>query len=122
VEPTTTTEAPQRAGNGDSCLDLSPIYTAYTDEDDEDGNPIYAFCSFDFFTAEYDAYFGQSSIEVSTLTAELIKQCLQHLPGEDVYPELPACGITTFSEPLNDNFFLKRPKVHLDFIGTGLLP
>lgn len=105
-----------------SFRDLSPLYTAYTMEDDEDGNPIYSYSSFGFFTAEYRAYFGKSTSKTSTLTVEEIKEFLQPLPDDDVYPELPTSGITIFPGPIDDTIFLKKPKVHEDFIGTGLLP
>ncbi|CZT22192.1 uncharacterized protein RCC_08061 [Ramularia collo-cygni] len=106
-----------------SFRDLSPLYTAYTMEDDEDGNPIYMYSSFGFFTTEYAAYFGKSSSKPSTLTIEELKACLKPLPDDDVYPELPMSGITIFSGLVDDpKLFLKAPKVHEDFIGTGLLP
>jgi serine/threonine protein kinase len=38
-----------------------------------------------------------------------------------VYPQAP-WNITTFAEPISSDVFLKGPKLHADFIGTGLLP
>jgi serine/threonine protein kinase len=46
---------------------------------------------------------------------------LQRLPDKDVYPQAP-WNITTFAGPIGSNVFLKGPKLHTAFIGTGLLP
>jgi serine/threonine protein kinase len=105
-----------------SFRDLSPRYTAFAEEDDEYGNPIYLFSSFGFFTSEYEAYFGQSKSKVTALSVEEIKECLQRLPDDDVYPELPTSAVTTFWGPIDERLFLKRPKLNIVFIGTGLLP
>ncbi|CZT23697.1 uncharacterized protein RCC_09411 [Ramularia collo-cygni] len=105
-----------------SFRDLSPRYTAFAEQDDEDGNPIYLFSSFGFFTPEYDAYFGQSKSKVTTLSVEEIKGCLQRLPDDDVYPKIPTSAITTFWGPIDEKIFLKKPKLNIVFIGTGLLP
>jgi len=52
---------------------------------------------------------------------EHYRECLQRLPDEDVYPKAPS-DITVISPPIGKTLFLKRPKLHLDFLGTGLLP
>jgi hypothetical protein len=105
-----------------STRDLSPLCEAFTEEDDEDGNPIFVHSSFGFVTNEYIAYFGQSNLRKYELTARVIKDSLRLLPDEDVYPKVPS-NITVFSPPIDSNvFFLKRPKLNTAFIGTGLLP
>jgi len=48
-------------------------------------------------------------------------QSLQRLPDADVYPTAPP-DITVFSGPISERLYIKKPKLHLDFIGTGLLP
>jgi serine/threonine protein kinase len=55
------------------------------------------------------------------LTSKDIKESLELLPNEDVYPEAP-WNITTCTTPIDSNVFLKGPKLHTDFVGTGLLP
>jgi serine/threonine protein kinase len=105
----------------ESARDLSPLYEAFSDEDDEDGSPIFLYSSFGFVSDEYIAYFGQSELRKYDLTSKEIKQSLRRLPDEDVYPQAPS-GITTFAKPISNDVFLKGPKLHTAFIGTGLLP
>ncbi|KAK4608989.1 hypothetical protein CLAFUW4_14497 [Fulvia fulva] len=105
-----------------SFRDLSPRYTAFAEEDDEDGNPIYLFSSFGFFTPEYDVYFEKSKSKVTALSVEEIKECLQRLPDDDVYPEIPTSTVTTFWGPIDERLFLKRLELNIVFIGTALLP
>jgi len=102
-----------------STRDLSPLYEAFSEEDDEDGNPIFVYSSFGFITNEHIAYFGQSNLRKYQLTAKDIKESLKLLPDEDVYPKVPL-NITVFSTSIDSNVFLKRPKLNTAFIGTGL--
>lgn len=104
-----------------SVQDISPLYEAFSMDDDEDGNPIFQYSSFGFVSDEYIAYFGQSKLRKYDLTSKDIRESLQRLPDEDVYPQAPQ-DITTFTDPLSSDVFLKRPKLHEDFIGTRLLP
>lgn len=104
-----------------SARDLSPRYEAFSEEDDEDGNPIFLYSSFGYISDEYVAYFGQSNFRKCDLNQKIIRESLQRLPDEDVYPEAPS-NITVVSPPIDETLFLKRPKLHLDFLGTGLLP
>jgi serine/threonine protein kinase len=106
-----------------SARDLSPRYEAFSEEDDEHGNPIFLYSSFGYFTDEYIAYFGQSKLRKRDLTQKDIRESLKRLPDEDVYPEAPSnITVTVVSTPIDGNVFLKRPKLHLAFVGTGLLP
>ncbi|KAH8724168.1 serine/threonine-protein kinase-like protein [Phaeosphaeriaceae sp. PMI808] len=93
-----------------SAQDLSPRYEAFSEEDDKNSDPIFLYSSFGYITDEYIAYFGQSNL-----------RNLQRLPDEDVYPKAPS-SITAFSTLIDERFFIKRPKLHLDFLGTCLLP
>ena len=104
-----------------SARDLSPRYEAFSEEDDEYGNPIFLYSSFGYITDEYVAYFGQSKLRKRELTQKDIRESLKRLPDEDVYPEAPS-NITVVSTPIDGNVFLKRPKLHLAFVGTGILP
>lgn len=104
-----------------SARDLSPRYEAFSEDDDEDGNPIFLYSSFGYISDKYVAYFGQSNFRKSELDQKIIRESLQRLPDEDVYPEVPS-NITVVSASIDETFFLKKPKLHLDFIGTGLLP
>jgi hypothetical protein len=104
-----------------SVRDLSPRYEAFSEDDDEDGNPIFLYSSFGYITDEYVAYFGQSKLRRCELNQDTIRECLHRLPDEDVYPEAPS-DITVISLLVDETLFLKRPKLHLDFLGTGLLP
>ncbi|KAF1850103.1 serine/threonine-protein kinase-like protein [Cucurbitaria berberidis CBS 394.84] len=104
-----------------SARDLSPRYEAFAEEDDEDGNPIFLYSSFGYISDEYVAYFGQSNLRKCELNQKIIRESLQRLPDEDVYPEAPS-DITVVLPPIDETLFLKRPKLHLDFLGTGLLP
>ncbi|KAH7111045.1 serine/threonine-protein kinase-like protein [Dendryphion nanum] len=104
-----------------SVRDLSPLFEAFSEEDDEHGNPIFLYSSFGFITKEYIAYFGQSSLRKSELTPKEIKNCLKIVPDEDVYPTAPA-NVTVFATPLDSNVFFKGPKLNTAFLNTGLLP
>lgn len=55
-----------------SARDLSPLYEAFSEEDDEHGNPIFLFSSFGFITDEYVAYFGQSKRRKYVLTEKVL--------------------------------------------------
>jgi serine/threonine protein kinase len=46
---------------------------------------------------------------------------LELLPDEDVYPVAPI-DITPSTIPIDSKVFLKGPKLHTSFVGTGLLP
>lgn len=105
----------------ESARDLSPLYEAFSEEDDKNGNPIFLYSSFGFISNEYIAYFGKSKLRKYDLTSKDIRESLELLPDEDVYPKAPR-DITTSTIPIDSNVFLKRPKLHTDFIGTGLLP
>ncbi|KAF2789401.1 serine/threonine-protein kinase-like protein [Melanomma pulvis-pyrius CBS 109.77] len=104
-----------------SFRDLSPLYQIFSEEDDEHGNPVFLYSSFGHITDEYVAYFGQSSLRTRELTHETIRQSLQRLPDDDVYPKAPS-NMTVFSAPINENLLLKRPNLHLHYLGTGQLP
>ncbi|KAF2254812.1 serine/threonine-protein kinase-like protein [Trematosphaeria pertusa] len=104
-----------------SVRDLSPLYEAFSGEDDEHGNPIFLYSSFGFITNEYVAYFGQSNLRKYELTPKDIKDSLKLLPDEDVYPKAPS-NVTVFSTPIDSNVFLKGPKLNTAFKDTGLLP
>ncbi|KAF1992947.1 serine/threonine-protein kinase-like protein [Amniculicola lignicola CBS 123094] len=105
----------------ESARDLSPLYEAFSEEDDEHGNPIFLYSSFGFISDDFTAYFGKSKLRKYDLTSKDIKESLKLLPDEDVYPEAP-WDITTSAIPIDSNVFLKGPKLHTAFIGTGLLP
>jgi serine/threonine protein kinase len=104
-----------------SARDISPRYEAFSEDDDKDGNPIFLYSSFGHITDEYVAYFGQSKFRKCELNQKIIRESLQRLPDQDVYPEAPS-DITVISPPIDKTLFLKKPKLHLDFLGTGLLP
>lgn len=104
-----------------SVRDLSPLYEAFSEEDDDQGNPIFLYSSFGFITKEHNAYFGKSKLRKFDLTLKDIRESLELLPDEDVYPKAPS-NITNFAIPTSSNVFVKGPKLHLDFQGTGLLP
>ncbi|KAH8707151.1 serine/threonine-protein kinase-like protein [Phaeosphaeriaceae sp. PMI808] len=106
----------------ESARDLSPLYEAFSAEDDEDGNPKFLYSSFGFINEQYIAYFGTSALRKYDLTSRDIRESLQRLPDDDVYPKAP-WGITKFTSPIDTSrLFVKGPKLHTDFIGTGLLP
>ncbi|KAF2106474.1 serine/threonine-protein kinase-like protein, partial [Lophiotrema nucula] len=96
-------------------------YLKFSEEDDEHGNPIFLHSPFGFISNEFIAYFGLSKLRKYDLTSKDIKENLEQLPDNDVYP-LATCNIAGFSAPIDGNVFLKGPKLHIDFIGTGLLP
>jgi serine/threonine protein kinase len=104
-----------------SVRDLSPRYEAFSEEDDEHGNPIFLYSSFGYISDEHVAYFGQSNLRKCELDQKIIRESLQRLQDEDVYPKAPL-NITVVSTPIDETLFFKRPKLHLDFLGTGLLP
>ena len=104
-----------------SVRDLSPLYEAFSEEDDEHGNPVFLYSSFGFITDEYIVYFGKSKLGKYNLTPKDIKESLKLIPEDDVYPVAPS-NITTFSTPIDNNVFLKGPKLNVAFLGTGLLP
>jgi serine/threonine protein kinase len=104
-----------------SARDLSPLYETFSEEDDEKGNPIFLYSSFGFITNEHEAYFGKSKLRKFDLTPEDIGRSLERLPDEDVYPIAPS-KITNSAILASKSVFIKGPKLHLDFRGTGLLP
>lgn len=105
-----------------SARDLSPLYEAFSEEDDEDGNPIFLFSSFGFITDEYVVYFGQTNLRKYRLTAKYIKESLELISDDDIYPQVPPSKITIFSGSIDDTVFLKGPKLNTVFKGIGLLP
>ncbi|KAF2761047.1 serine/threonine-protein kinase-like protein [Pseudovirgaria hyperparasitica] len=105
----------------ESVRDLSPRYEAFSDEDDEYGNPIFLYSSFGYISDDYIAYFGESKLRKRDLSKKDIMESLQLLPDEDVYPLAPP-NVTVFATPVNSNVYVKGPKLHTDFIGTGMLP
>ncbi|RMZ73496.1 kinase-like domain [Pyrenophora seminiperda CCB06] len=105
----------------ESVRNVSPLYEAFTEEDDEHGNPIFSYSSYGYISDDFTAYFGQSNLRKYDLTSKEIKESLELLPDDDVYPKAP-WNITTFTLPINDKLFSKGPKLHEAFVGTGLLP
>ncbi|KAF1919703.1 serine/threonine-protein kinase-like protein [Ampelomyces quisqualis] len=105
----------------ESVRDLSPLYEAFSEEDDEHGNPIFLYSSFGFISDDFTAYFGRSKLRKYDLSSKDIEESLELLPDEDVYPEAP-WNITTSTRPIDSSVFPKGPKLHTVFIGTGLLP
>jgi hypothetical protein len=47
---------------GATLQDPNPLYEAFFEEDDEHGNPVFLFSSFGYFTQDFFAYFGMSSL------------------------------------------------------------
>jgi serine/threonine protein kinase len=106
---------------GVTLQDLNPLYEAFSEENDEHGNPVFLFSSFGYTTQDFFAYFGTSSLRKYGLTPSVIKESLKPLPDDDVYPKIQP-GITIVSPPVNSEFFVKAPKLNASFRGTGLLP
>ena len=104
----------------ESVRDISPLYEAFSEEDDEHGNPIFLYSSYGYIGDDFTAYIRRSKLRKYDLTSKNIKESLQLLPDEDVYPEAPR-SITTYTAPIDNSVFLKDPKLHTAFIGTGLL-
>lgn len=104
----------------ESARDLSPLYKAFSAEDDKDSNPIFLYSSFRFITNQYIAYFSKSSHRKYNLTLKDIRESLQHLLDDDVYLKAPQ-SITKFILLINSNIFIKGLKLHKDFISIGLL-
>lgn len=103
--------------------DLSPLYEAFLEEDDEHGNPIFVYSSFGYITEEFEAYFGQSNLRKYDLRPENIRDSLELLPDDDVYPKAHSC-LTTFETTSlrGDLHYRKGPNLNNAFKGTGLLP
>jgi hypothetical protein len=93
----------------DSLRDVSPLYEAFSEEDDEHGNPIFLYPSFGYISDDFTAYFGRSKLRKYDLTSKDIKKSLELLPDQDVYPQAP-WNITTFTIPIDNNVFFKRSK------------
>nr|POE86977.1 isoform 2 of mapk/mak/mrk overlapping kinase [Quercus suber] len=105
-----------------SFVDLAPLITCYTEEDDKDGNPIFLRSIFAYTTDDYVSYLGQSDSRVRDLTAKQIKESLKRLSDNDIYPEVPLSEIITFTGPVDDKVFLKRPKLSPEFLGPLAAP
>ncbi|KAH9823761.1 serine/threonine-protein kinase-like protein [Teratosphaeria destructans] len=101
--------------------DLRPLYEAFSEEDDEHGNPIFLYSSFGYITKDFVAYFGQSAMRKLQLTPKDIRESLELLPDDDVYPEAPP-NITIAPTPMHDGLYVKGPMLNTAFQGTGLLP
>jgi hypothetical protein len=93
-----------------SARDLSPLYKAFTEEDDEDGNPIFDYSSFGYITHDHVAYFGRSDLPKRELNQRVIRESLQRLPDEDVYPETTSNMTIVSSTRIDGTLFLKRSK------------
>lgn len=74
---------------GVAVRDLRPLYEAFSEEDDEHGNPVFLYSSFGYVTDDFCAYFGQSNLRKLHLAPKNIKESLKILPDDDVYPEAP---------------------------------
>ncbi|KAF2220213.1 serine/threonine-protein kinase-like protein [Elsinoe ampelina] len=101
--------------------DLRPLYEAFSEEDDENGNPIFLFSSFGYITHNYEAYFGQCNLRKQQLCSEDISRSLELLSDDDVYPSAPM-DITTITDLASDGLYLKGPMLNVAFKNTGLLP
>lgn len=106
---------------GIAVQDLRPLYEAFSEEDDEHGNPVFLYSSFGYVTSEFFAYFGQSDLSKRHLAPNDIRECLKPLPDDDVYPKAPS-HVTCMTGPVHDGLFLKGPMLNTAFLGTGLLP
>jgi serine/threonine protein kinase len=103
-----------------SCQDLCLLYETFSDEDDEDGNPVFLYSSFGYISDEYVPYFGESELRKDDLTPKDIVDSLQLIPDEEVYPQAPD-GITISAIPTDSRVFFKAPKLNAAFLGTNLL-
>jgi serine/threonine protein kinase len=103
-----------------STKDLYVLYEAFSEDDDEDGNPIFLYSSFGYMTDQYVAYFGKSKLRKYDLTAKDIIESLEHVPDEDIYPKTPD-SITIATIPIDNKVFFKGPKLNTAFLGTKLL-
>ena len=103
----------------ESVRDLSPLYEAFSEEDDEHGNPIFLYSSFGFITNEYVAYFDQSKLKKYELTQKDIKESLELLPDEDVYPEAPSLEYYSRFNTNRQRCLFERPKAEHGFYGYG---
>src|ERR1700760_801044 len=103
-----------------SCRDLYVLYEAFSEEEDENGNPEFLYSSFGYMTDEYFAYFGKSKLRKYDLTSKDIIESLKLVPDEEIYPQVPN-NITLAAIPVDDKIFLKGPKLNTAFLGTDLL-
>ncbi|KAI9847003.1 MAG: hypothetical protein M1837_003359 [Sclerophora amabilis] len=104
----------------ESRRDLYVLYEAFSEDDDEEGNPIFLFSSFGYMTDDHVAYFGQSKLRKYDLTPKDIIESLELVPDEDIYPQAPN-GITITTTPIDSTIFFKGPKLNTSFLGTNLL-
>ncbi|PNS17782.1 Serine/threonine-protein kinase SMU1 [Sphaceloma murrayae] len=93
--------------------DLRPLYEAFSEEDDEDGNMIFLFSSFGYITQDHRAYFWAEQEDIRT--------SLKLLCDDDVYPHAPA-NVTVVTEPVGNDIYLKRPPLNVVYLDTSLLP
>lgn len=67
----------------ESVRGLRPLCEAFSEEDDENGNPIFLYSSFGFITDDHIVYFGKSKLRKYELTPKAINESLeltQNLP------------------------------------------
>lgn len=104
----------------DSIRDLHPLCEVFTLEND---HQVFSRSTFAFVTDDYQVFFGEAPIRKKALSLMDINEALKYVPDEEVYPEAPP-HITTVSVPVNDNVYVKRPKLtnYNAVKGTGLLP
>nr|POE54163.1 hypothetical protein CFP56_63466 [Quercus suber] len=106
-----------------SVRDLSPRYTAFSEEDDENGEPIFLYSSFGYITDDHVAYFGESKLRTREMTLKDILESLKRLEDKDVFPIAPpSITVAVLSLPIDDHIYVKKPKLHKFFVGTGVLP
>jgi len=121
VTQSNNTDMAQDPLQGISVHNLSPLYEAFSEEDDEHGNPIFESSSFGYITENFLAYFGESNLRKHDLTPMAIKESLKLLPDDDVDPRVPP-SVTIVSPPIHSKLFVKHPKLNTGFRGAGLLP
>jgi serine/threonine protein kinase len=105
-----------------SVRDLTVLAEVFSDEDDENGNPIFLYSTFGYITDQFTAYFGQSELRKYKLTPEIIMEELRPVPDDDVFPEAPSDITVAAISVKDEEFFIKWLKLNIVFLGTNELP
>jgi serine/threonine protein kinase len=104
-----------------SVRELRPLTEWFLTQDD--GQQKLSRTTFGFVTDSYCSYFGQATVGKWELTTEMVNQCLERIPDEDIYPEAPPhITIAPTSTHGRSDVFVKGPNLrrYEDLKGTGI--
>jgi hypothetical protein len=104
----------------ESLRDASPLIKSFTEDDEENRNPIFMFSSFGYQTDDYLVFFGLSELRRKLLTKIIIKEGLKLVSDDDVYPKVPANITVASTSADKSQLYIKRPRPSPSFLNTSV--